>query len=127
MEREIESNTETIAFRMVLNPGMRDEYERRHNEIWPELVDALHHAGVRDYSIYYDDATHHLFAVLTRTGNHSMDELPHLDVMRKWWDYMADIMQTAPDHTPSQQPLSRVFRLRNADSPHARRIDALNR
>jgi L-rhamnose mutarotase len=110
----MERGMETIAFRMVLNPGMRDEYERRHNEIWPELVDALHQAGVHDYSIYYDDATHHLFAVLTRTADHTMDELPHLRVMRKWWDCMADIMQTAPDHTPLQQPLSCVFRLRNA-------------
>ena len=32
---------ETIAFRMTLKPGMRDEYERRHREIWPELVEAI--------------------------------------------------------------------------------------
>jgi L-rhamnose mutarotase len=40
-----------------------------------------------------------------------MDALPQLDVMRKWWDYMADIMQTAPDHTPFQQSLEPVFHL----------------
>jgi L-rhamnose mutarotase len=102
---------ETIAFRMTLNPGMRDEYERRHQQIWPELVAALHEAGVRDYRIFLDESTQHLFAVLTRTAGHSMDRLPELDVMRKWWDYMADIMQTAPDHTPLQQPLEPVFHL----------------
>ena len=102
---------ETIAFRMVLNPGMREEYERRHTEIWPELVDALHNAGVRDYRIFFDSDTHHLFAVLSRTSDHTMDQLPHLDVMRKWWDYMADIMQTAPDHTPLSQTLEPVFHL----------------
>jgi L-rhamnose mutarotase len=105
---------ETIAFRMVLNPGMRDEYERRHAQIWPELVDALHQAGVRDYRIFFDEATHHLFAVLTRTDDHTMDRLPHLDVMRKWWDYMADIMHTAADHTPFQQPLAPVFQLQDS-------------
>ena len=104
---------ETIAFRMVLNPGMRDEYERRHREIWPELVDALHNAGVRDYRIFLDDDSHHLFAILTRTADHSMERLPELAVMRKWWDYMADIMQTAPDHTPLQQPLIPVFELQH--------------
>ncbi|WP_341318954.1 L-rhamnose mutarotase [Paraburkholderia sp. IMGN_8] len=102
---------ETIAFRMVLNPGMREEYERRHAQIWPELVDALHNAGVRDYRIFFDEDSHYLFAILTRDTNHRMDELPQLDVMRKWWDYMADIMHTAPDHTPLQQPLELVFHL----------------
>jgi L-rhamnose mutarotase len=102
---------ETIAFRMVLNPGMREEYERRHREIWPELVDALHNAGVRDYRIFLDERTQHLFAILTRTAGHSMDRLPELAVMRKWWDHMADIMQTAPDHTPLQEPLVPVFEL----------------
>jgi L-rhamnose mutarotase len=102
---------ETIAFRMVLNPGMREEYERRHAEIWPELVDALHNAGVREYRIFFDPGTDHLFAFLMRTTHHTMDALPELEVMRKWWDYMADIMQTAPDHSPLQQPLEQVFRL----------------
>ncbi|WP_433696157.1 L-rhamnose mutarotase [Paraburkholderia phenoliruptrix] len=102
---------ETIAFRMVLNPGMREEYERRHAQIWPELVDALHNAGVREYRIFFDAGNDHLFAVLTRTTHHTMDALPELDVMRKWWDYMADIMHTAADHTPLQQPLEQVFRL----------------
>ena len=102
---------ETIAFRMTLNPGMRDEYARRHRDIWPELVDALHHAGVRDYRIFLDEPTGALFAVLTRTTDHTMDALPDLPVMRKWWDAMADIMQTAPDHTPLVQPLVPMFEL----------------
>ncbi|MDE1181593.1 L-rhamnose mutarotase [Paraburkholderia sp.] len=106
---------ETIAFRMVLNPGMRDEYERRHAAIWPELADALHEAGVRDYRIFLDPATHHLFAVLTRTADHTMDRLPQQAIMRKWWDYMADIMQTVPDHSPVQQALEPVFHLKSPD------------
>ena len=73
---------ETIAFRMVLNPGMREEYERRHSQIWPELVDALHNAGVRDYRTFFDPESNHLFAMLTRTSSHTMDALPQLDVMR---------------------------------------------
>lgn len=102
---------ETIAFRMALNPGMREEYARRHREIWPELVDALHEAGVHDYRIFLDEATGALFAILTRTDHHTMDALPDLPVMRKWWDMMADIMQTAPDRTPFQQALVPVFEL----------------
>lgn len=102
---------ETIAFRMVLNPGQRDEYERRHREIWPALADALREAGISDYWIFFDESTHHLFAVLKRRADHTMEQLPELAIMRKWWDYMADIMQTAPDGAPLQTSLEPLFHL----------------
>ena len=38
----------TIAFRMQLKPGMVAEYRRRHDEIWPELAQALREAGIYD-------------------------------------------------------------------------------
>jgi L-rhamnose mutarotase len=102
---------ETVAFRMVLNPGQREEYERRHREIWPELAAALREAGVRNYRIFLDEATNHLFAVLERHESHTMDALPSLPVMRKWWDFMADLMQTGEGNVPVQQPLVPVFHL----------------
>lgn len=102
---------ETIAFRMLLNPGQRDEYARRHREIWPELAGALRDAGIGDYRIFLDEATHHLFAVLERRDDHTMDRLPDTAVMRKWWDYMSDIMPTGADGAPLQQPLVQMFHL----------------
>ena len=42
---------ERYAFRMRLHPGMEAEYQRRHDAIWPELVDLLHAAGISDYAI----------------------------------------------------------------------------
>ena len=103
--------TETVAFRMILNPGMAEEYRKRHDAIWPELADLLRQAGVSDYSIWLDEETHHLFAVLKRTEGHGMDALPLHPVVRKWWDFMADIMAVEPDNTPVQVPLSRMFHL----------------
>ena len=67
---------ERIAFRMNLNPGQAAEYEKRHDEIFPELATALKRAGISDYSIWLDPETHHLFAILTRTDDHTMDRLP---------------------------------------------------
>ncbi|TIV48253.1 MAG: L-rhamnose mutarotase, partial [Mesorhizobium sp.] len=57
---------EKYAFRMKLNPGMRAEYKRRHDEIWPELVVLLREAGISDYSIHLDEETNILFGVLWR-------------------------------------------------------------
>jgi L-rhamnose mutarotase len=104
--------TETIAFRMTLHPGQAGEYRRRHDAIWPDLVETLKGAGVVDYRIYLDETTHQLFAILTRRLDHSMDALPDAPVMRRWWAMMADIMDTAPGPAPETTPLAEVFRLK---------------
>ena len=101
--------TETVAFRMQLNPGRAEEYKRRHDALWPELADALKAAGVVDYRIFLDEETNALFAVLTRRLDHGMDALPDQPVMRRWWAMMADIMQTEPDLSPTERPLAEVF------------------
>ncbi len=102
---------EKHAFKMKLNPGMAEEYKRRHDEIWPELEAALRAAGVRDYSIHLDEDTNILFAVMWRRTDHGLDELATTPLMRKWWDHMADIMETQPDNEPVSVPLKTVFHM----------------
>ncbi len=103
---------EKYAFRMKLKPGMRDEYKRRHDEIWPELVSLLREAGISDYSIHLDAGTDTLFAVLWRTVPNGMDALPAHPVMARWWAQMADIMETHPDNEPASVPLETLFHMK---------------
>ena len=100
---------ERYAFKMFLNPGMEAEYKRRHDEIWPELVNLLHEAGVSDYSIYLDPDTNILFGVLQRHEKHGIESLPDPPVRKRWWAYMADIMRTNEKSEPVAIPLDRVF------------------
>lgn len=97
------------VFKMQLMPGKMQEYKRRHDEIWPELVKLLKDAGISDYSIYLDPETGALFGILTRTEDHKMDELPDDPIMRKWWAHMADIMETNTSNEPISIPLQPVF------------------
>ncbi len=102
---------EKYAFKMKLNPGMKAEYKRRHDEIWPSLVVLLKQAGVRDYSIHLDEETNTLFGVLWRRDGHGMDELPKHKVMQRWWAEMADIMETKPNNEPVAVPLETMFHM----------------
>ncbi|WP_339758228.1 L-rhamnose mutarotase [uncultured Hoeflea sp.] len=102
---------EKHAFKMKLNPGTAEEYKRRHDEIWPELVDLLHEAGVSDYSIFLDEETHTLFGVMWRRADHGLAELPDHPVMQKWWKHMADIMQTNAENEPLAEDLQLVFHM----------------
>jgi len=102
---------EQIAFTMQLRAGCAEQYRQRHDAIWPELSALLHEAGIRDYSIFLDPGSGKLFAVLRRIPEHTMDDLPGHPVMRRWWTFMADLMETAPDHQPLTQSLASVFHL----------------
>lgn len=102
---------EKYAFKMHLTPGCRDEYMKRHDEIWPELVTLLKDAGISDYSIHLDEETSILFGVLWRADDHKMDTLPEHAVVQKWWAFMADIMETKPDNEPVAVALTPVFHL----------------
>lgn len=100
---------EKYAFKMQLNPGMEAEYKKRHDEIWPELVELLRNAGVSDYSIHLDPQTNILFGVLSRSEDHTMAALPDHPVMKRWWAHMADIMASNPDNSPVVVDLVPVF------------------
>jgi L-rhamnose mutarotase len=102
---------EQIAFKMRLNPGQAGEYRRRHDAIWPELSALLRDVGIRDYSIFLDEETGTLFAVLRRTPDHGMEQLPHKEIMQRWWRHMADIMVTHSDGSPRVTALTPMFHL----------------
>ncbi len=98
------------AFRMKLKPGTVDEYRRRHDELWPDLGQALSEAGIYDYSIFLDEETLHLFAVLKLRDGETSADLPKHPVMQRWWDYMADLMEVQPGNRPTEWPLVPMFR-----------------
>jgi L-rhamnose mutarotase len=101
--------TKRFAFKMKLYPGFREEYRKRHKEIWPELVKLLKEEGIGNYSIFLDEETNILFAYQEQSGSSSSQDLGQTEIVRKWWKYMADIMETNPDNSPVTIPLEQVF------------------
>jgi L-rhamnose mutarotase len=100
-----------VAFKMQLHQGQVQEYQRRHDEIWPELAELLKNIGVKDYSIFLDPSTNALFAFLKIETPALLEELPKHPIIQKWWKYMSDIMEINPDYSPLSTPLKEVFYL----------------
>ena len=100
-----------VAFKMKLKPGFRDEYKKRHDELWPELKTLLKEEGVSNYLIFFDEETNILFGVQDQEGDSSSQDLGTLEIVKKWWAYMADIMETNSDNSPVTVPLDEVFYL----------------
>ena len=100
------------AFKMKLTSGNVEEYKKRHDEIWPELVKELQEAGISDYSIFYDEETQILFAFQKLSDDNTSDNLPNNPIIRKWWDYMNDgIMEYNEQDEPVSKPLIEVFHM----------------
>ena len=109
-----------MAFKMFLNPGQKEEYRKRHNNLFPELRALLTESGVRNYSIYLDETpiadgpykgTMPLYAYQEVIGDGGSQDLGETDVCKKWWAYMADIMDTNPDNSPISIPMPEMFHM----------------
>ena len=95
-----------------IKPGKKEEYIKRHNEIWPEMVKLLKDAGICNYSIwisgdnvfgYYECSKGVDFATKTQANSPIVD---------KWNEYMKDVMEMEMDPITGAQPhLEEVFYL----------------
>ena len=104
-------NVQVNAFRMKLKPGFEAEYKKRHDEIWPDLKELLQQAGISQYYIFLDVVTGSLFAFQKITPTDIALSLSEQPIMRRWWDYMADIMEVNGNNSPIVVPCPEVFRL----------------
>ncbi|MFD2825381.1 L-rhamnose mutarotase [Leeuwenhoekiella polynyae] len=102
---------QTQAFTMKLKPGFEEEYKKRHDEIWPELQSLLNESRIEQYHIFLDEKTGTLFAFQTLKEDHTTETIPQNPIVKKWWAFMADIMETNPDYSPIETPLKEVFKL----------------
>ncbi len=99
------------AFLMTLKPGRQDEYEKRHNPIWPELQEVLKQHGADNYSIFLDRESERLFAYVEIESEQLWQRIAETDVCRRWWSHMKDLMLTNSDDSPVAVPLDEVFHL----------------
>jgi L-rhamnose mutarotase len=79
-----------------VRPGHEAEYRRRHDEIWPEMLDALRDAGIRNYSIFRHGLD--LFGYFeTDDLAATIRALAASEVNRRWAEWMAPIMKVEVD------------------------------
>ena len=99
------------GFKMKVFKGQEKKKKKRHNELWPEMRDMIHEYGGSNYSIFLDKDTNILFGYIEIEDPEKWDKSAETEINRKWWDYMADIMETNPDNSPVAKDLDLVFHL----------------
>lgn len=99
------------GFKMKLYPGYEEEYEKRHNQLWPEMQEGLREYGGRNYSIFIDKDTNTLFGYIEIKDPEKFAEFSDTEINRKWWDFMESIMETNDDNSPVSIDLHCAFHL----------------
>lgn len=104
---------ERYAWKALLKEGKKEEYIRRHNEIWNEMIEVLKAAGIENYSIwlcgnelfgYYECSKGIAFAGKVQAES---------SVVKRWNEYMKDVMHMPLDERTGAQPLlEQVFYLK---------------
>jgi L-rhamnose mutarotase len=99
------------GFRMKLYKGMVEEYKKRHDNLWPEMVKMIHEFGGKNYTIFLDEETDILFGYLEVENTDLWNKTAETEICKKWWAYMADIMDTNADNSPVSVEFKEVFHL----------------
>jgi L-rhamnose mutarotase len=97
--------------KMKLYPGFKEEYRKRHDELWPEMVNLMKKEGIGNYSIFIDPESDILFSYFELTSSYSEKNHSSNEIVKRWWKYMSDIMETHPDYSPVTVELEQVFYL----------------
>ena len=99
------------SFKMKLFEGKKEEYIKRHNELWDEMKEMIHSYGGSNYSIFLDEETNVLYGYIELENEEKWAKSADTEICRKWWHFMADIMETNPDESPVSVDLISVFHL----------------
>ena len=103
---------EKYAWTAVIKDGMREEYIKRHNEIWPELVELLKSAGISNYTIWTDGKTLFGYYECEKGVEYAARVQKESPIVDKWNEYMKDVMDMPLDPVTGAQPLlTKVFTL----------------
>ena len=84
------------AWTLEIRPGYEDEYKKRHDEIWPEVIEDTKAAGLNNYSIFRHGLT--LFGYFeTDDLEAAIAHFKQSEVNKRWDDYMDPILKTEID------------------------------
>jgi L-rhamnose mutarotase len=75
------------------------------------MQDIIHEHGGKNYSIFLDKETNILFGYIEIEDEVLWAKTADTAINRKWWDFMADIMETNEDNSPVSVNLTTVFHL----------------
>ena len=103
---------EKYAWKAKIKDGSLEEYRKRHNEIWDEMVDVLKKAGIKNYTIWNVGNEMFGYYECEKGIEYAAKVQRESEVVKRWDEYMKDILIMEMDPKTGAQPLlTKVFEL----------------
>lgn len=102
---------ERLCFTFTIKPGTENEYKRRHDEIWPELVEAIESSGFRNYSLFRRDLQVIAYAECEPDVESAFAELGNYEVNARWSEWFTDVIDSLTDEDGNVYRADEVWHL----------------
>jgi L-rhamnose mutarotase len=88
---------ERVCFTFQIYPGTEPEYKKRHDEIWPELVEAIKAAGQSNYSLFRRGTTIIGYVECEPDAATAFAKIASTDVNARWQEWFKDVIVSLTD------------------------------
>ena len=102
---------ERFCFTFSIKPGTEDEYKRRHGEIWPEMVQALHHSGISNYTLFRRGLEVIAYAECEPDARTAFAKMQATEVDARWSKWFEDVIAQRFDDQGEAMSAEEVWHL----------------
>lgn len=102
---------ERACFTFEIQPEMKDEYKRRHDEIWPELVEVIRTSGMRNYSIFRRDTEVIVYLECHPDIETAFAKANAAEVTSRWASWFEDVIVNMTDENGELRWAEEVWHL----------------
>jgi L-rhamnose mutarotase len=102
---------ERLCFTFKVFAGQEAEYKRRHDEIWPELVEAIQQAGFRNYSLFRRQQDVVGYVECHPDVASAFQELSQSEANTRWSEWFKDVIVSLTDENGDLMTLDEVWHL----------------
>ncbi len=109
---EVERASQRVCFRLQVDPARIDEYIQRHSPVWPEMLQAIHAAGNRNYTLFLDEDGSLVGYLETDDFEAAQASLARSEVSDRWESEMAGFFVGLEGGRPDEnkRPMTEAFR-----------------
>lgn len=104
---------ERVCFLLKVKPDRLEEYKRRHQPVWQEMLDALRETGWHNYSLFLRDDGLLVGYLETTDFRKALEGMAARDVNARWQKEMAPFFEDLEGRRPDEGllRLEEVFHL----------------